>query len=275
MLSPLEQSICSHLLPTLFGKCTFSDTERQLISLPSHLGGLGIINPCLSSAFQFEVSQRVTGPLVSLLLEQDPRFTIGTLNEQLALKQGIHRENCHRSEESAASLHPLLSIELQHARELACLKGASSWLTVLPLDDHALSLHKGDFRDAVCLRYGWSLPHLPMECICGVSFTVDHAFTSPHGGYPTLCHNEIRDITTQLMSEVCPNVATEPILQPITNEHFFHHSANTETGARLDVRTQGFWGIHHQQAYFDVRVFNPLNCYFKSSICYLYMFSIS
>ena len=154
LLSPLEKSICSHLLPALFGKCTFSDTERQLISLPSRLGGLGIINPCLSSAFQFEASQRVTGPLVLLLLEQDPRFTIGTLNEQLALKQGIHRENRRRSEESAASLHPLLSIELQRARELACLKGASSWLTVLPLDDHAFSQHKGDFRDAVCLRYG-------------------------------------------------------------------------------------------------------------------------
>ena len=154
LLSSLEQSICSHLLPALFGKCTFSDTERQLICLPSHLGGLGIINPCLSSAFQFKALQRVTGPLVSLLLEQDPRFTIGTLNEQLALKQGIHHENCCRSEESAASLHTLLLIELQRARELACLKGASSWLTVLPLDDHAFSLHKGDFRDAVCLCYG-------------------------------------------------------------------------------------------------------------------------
>ena len=52
-----------------------------------------------------------------------------------------------------------------------------------------------------------SLPHLPMECICGALFTVDHAFTCPHGGYPTLRHNEIRDITAQLMSEVCPNVA--------------------------------------------------------------------
>ena len=162
------------------------------------------------------------------------------------------------SEESAASLHPLLSIELQLARELACLKGASSWLTVLPLDDHAFSLHKGDFRDAVCLRYGWSLPHLPTECTCGASFTVDHAFTCPHGGYPTLRHNEIRDITAQLMSEVYPNVATEPVLQPVTNERFFYRSANTGTDARLDVRAQGFWGIHHQQAYFDVRVFNPL-----------------
>ena len=60
------------------------------------------------------------------------------------------------------------------------------------------------------------------------------------------------------MSEVCPNVATEPSLQPVTNECFYHCSANTESGAHLDVRAQGFWGIYHQQAYFNVRVFNPL-----------------
>ena len=220
------------------------------------MGGLGIINPCVSSAFQFEASQRVTHPLVLLLLEQDSQFTVGTLNEQLALKREIHYENRRRSEESAASLHSLLSNELQCARELACL--ASSWLTVLPLDEHGFSLHKGDFRDAVCLRYGWPLLHLPTECICGASFTVDHAFTCPHGGYPTLRHNKIRYISAQLMSEVCPNVAIEPTLQPVTNAHFSHWSANTETGAHLDVRAQEFWGIHHQQIYFDIRVFNPL-----------------
>ena len=258
LFSPLEQTIRMHLLPALSGKCTFSDEERKLLSLPSRLGGLGIIDPCVSSAFQFDASQRVTGPLVSPLLEQNSQFTIGILNEQLALKRGIHLENRCRSEELAVSLHPLLPTELQRARELACLRGASSWLTALPLDEHGFSLHKGDFRDAVCLRYGWPLSHLPTECICGASFTVDHAFTCPHGGYPTLRHNEIRDITAQLMSEVCPNVATEPTLQPVTNERFFHRSANTETGARLDVRAQGFWGAHHQQAYFDVRVFNPL-----------------
>ena len=257
-LFPLEQTIRAYLLPALSGKCAFSDAERQLISLPSRLGGLGITDPCVSSAFQFDASQRVTGPLVSLLLEQDSQFTIEILNEQLALRQEIHLENRRRSEELAASLHPLLSTELQCARELACLKGASSWLTVLPLDEHGFSLQKGDFRDAVCLRYGWSLPHLPTECICGASFTVDHAFTCPHGGFPTLRHNEIRDITAQLMSEVCPNVATELTLQPVTNECFFHLSTNTESGAHQDVRAQGFWGVHHQQAYFDVRVFNPL-----------------
>ena len=121
--------------------------------MPSCLGGLGIIDPCVTSAFQYDASQRVT-PLVSLILEQDSQFTVGVLNEQLALKQEIHLENRHRTEDLAASLHPLLPTELQRARELACLKGASSWLTVLPLDEHGFSLHKGDFRDAVCLRYG-------------------------------------------------------------------------------------------------------------------------
>ena len=82
----------------------------------------------------------------------------------------------------------------------------------------------------------------------------------------TLYHNEIRDITAQLMSEVCPNVATEPTLQPVTREHFSYRSANIETGACLDVRAQGFWGIHHQQAFFDVHVFNPLAASNRHSI---------
>ena len=86
----------------------------------------------------------------------------------------------------------------------------------------------------------WPLSHLPSDCICGASFTVDHAFTCSHGGYPILRHNEIRDITAQLMSEVCPNVATEPILQTVSNKQFVHHSANTKSAACLDVRAQGF-----------------------------------
>ena len=107
LFSPLEQIIRVHLLPTLTGKCTFSDVERQLISLPSRLGGLGIINPCVTSAFQYDASQRVTGPLVSLILEQDSQFTVGVLNKQLALKQEIHLQNRHRTADLAASLHPL------------------------------------------------------------------------------------------------------------------------------------------------------------------------
>ena len=161
-----------HFLPTLTGKCVFGDLERQLLSLPSRLGGLGIINPCVSSVAQFDSSQKVTGLLVSLLIEQIAEFTVTELDKQFVLKQEIYLKNRSNCEELASALHPQLSLDLQRAREFDCLKGASSWLTALPIDEHGFALHKSDFRDAVCLRYGWPLLHLPTECICGTSLNM-------------------------------------------------------------------------------------------------------
>jgi len=77
------------------------------------------------------------------------------------------------------------------------------------------------------------------------------------GGFPTLRHNEVRDLTATLMSEVCHDVSIEPALQPITGETLSGASANIEEGARLDVAALGFWGSSHERAFFDVRVFNP------------------
>ena len=78
------------------------------------------------------------------------------------------------------------------------------------------------------------------------------------GGFPTIRHNEIRDLTANLMSEVCHDVCVEPSLQPVTGEILNGASAITEDGARLDIAANGFWGGRHERAYFDVRVFNPL-----------------
>jgi hypothetical protein len=38
---------------------------------------------------------------------------------------------------------------------LAEEKGASAWLDTMPIDEHGYSLHKGAFRDALALGYGW------------------------------------------------------------------------------------------------------------------------
>ena len=38
----------------------------------------------------------------------------------------------------------------------------------------------------------------------------------PYGGFPIIRHNEVRDLTATLLTEVCHNVATEPALQPIS-----------------------------------------------------------
>ena len=117
-------------------------------------------------------------------------------------------------------------------------------------------LHKGEFRNALCLRYGWNLRSTPTLCNCGTSFSVDHAMTCHMGGIPTIRHNEIRDITATLLTEICHNVAIESLLQPLTNESFAHRSSNTEPNARLDIRARGFWNTG-QDAFFDVSFFLP------------------
>ena len=77
-------------------------------------------------------------------------------------------------------------------------------------------------------------------------------------------HNELRDITAELLTEVCHSVGVEPTLQPLTGEQFSYRSANVEDGARLDVVAEGFWN-HRQKPYFDVKVFNPLAPTYSSS----------
>ena len=47
-----------------------------------------------------------------------------------------------------------------------------------------------------------------------------HALSCPKGGLPSIRHNEVRDLTATLLTEVCSQVATEPELQPVSQEEF-------------------------------------------------------
>ena len=141
--------------------------------------------------------------------------------------------------------------------DLAQEKGASNWLTTLPIDKNGFTLHKGAFRDAITLRYSWLPSNLSSTCTYGKPFTVEHALSCSLSGFPSIRHNEICNLTANLMAEVCHNVSIEPTLQPITGETFSVMSANTEDGARSDIAADGFWGGRFERTFFDVRVFNP------------------
>ena len=68
---------------------------------------------------------------------------------------------------------------------------------------------------------------MPLQCICGLPFGVDHAMQCKRGGYISHRHNEVRDITAHLLNEVCHDVQIEPQLLPLEGEAFQHLSANT------------------------------------------------
>ena len=59
------------------------------------------------------------------------------------------------------------------------------------------------------------------------------------------------------MSEVSTSIETEPQLQPISGESLSRRSANAQDDSRVDIQCRGFW-CSSQDAFFDVRVFNPL-----------------
>ena len=86
---------------------------------------------------------------------------------------------------------------------------------------------------------------------------MEHALSCSRGGFPTLWHNEIRDLIASLLSEVCPNVSVEPTLQELSRESLSGGSANRDSGARVEVIADGFWGPERERAYADVQVFNP------------------
>ena len=55
---------------------------------------------------------------------------------------------------------------------------------------------RGDFRDAICLRYGWKPPHMPSHCSYGEPFTVEHALScSPRISCQTLVRTSRPSLT--------------------------------------------------------------------------------
>jgi len=109
----------------------------------------------------------------------------------------------------------------------------------------------------LALRYGWSFENCPTHCVYGKSFSIEHALSCHCGGYTSIRHNEIRDITTSLLSEVCNSVEVEPHLQAVSGKTFSYRSAITDDGARLDFAANGVWGGLFERAVFDVKILNP------------------
>ena len=220
-------------------------------------GGLGIDIPSKTADRELQSSILVTSTLQDHILSQEDEYGHDIITEQLASKATIRNSNKERVLKDANDLMGILPDGLQRAVTLAKEKGSSSWLTALPLAEHSFTLHKGAFHDALALRYGWTPSNLPANCGCGSSFSVEHALTCAKGGFVHCRHNEIRDLTATLLTEVCKDVRVEPELQPVTHEVLNGATANSQDGARLDIAANGVWGGNFERTYFDVRVFNP------------------
>ena len=150
-------------------------------------------------------------------------------------------------------------------------KGASSWLKSYPISDHRFELIKQQFWDNLRLRYGWVLQNMPSTCCCSANMEVQHAVSCKRGGFVTIRHNDLRDLTANLLSNVCNDVEIEPKLLLLLVKIFQIEQQILALKQDLISDQGGFW-VKGQEAFFDIKVFD-LNAkrYLNSALpqCYV------
>lgn len=248
-LTCAEEIISRNLLPNITGRDQANENERSLLALPTRLGGMNVKTP-MSYNHDYQWSKTMSEPLNNLpdlVQESQNHIAIVQKNERKFL------EDNHLNEVMSS-----ISAEKREHLQFVQEKGASAWLNVLPLERYKYHLQKRDFRDALCLRYGWEPLNLPSTCPCGPKFTLAHALQCPRGGYTIIRHNEIRDLFARTLDEICHDVQVEPKLQPVQGVQFNHRTTCTDEEARLDIKATGLWGNNFERHFFDVKIFNPM-----------------
>ena len=253
-LKKLEYKIRETFIPAILDR-TFSctDTCRRLFALPARDGGLSIFDISDTSDAEYSYSSKATSALSNAIYNQDQEFNEDG-DAQYKIKSEITQEKLsfhkRKREELWEELTDLQRLQL----DLASEKGASSWLTSLPLKSLGYILNKQEFNDAVALRYNLKIKDTAKLCVCGEMNTLNHNLICKLGGYVSLRHNTLRDTTAELLRYTCRDVVTEPPLLPIAGVHLPRGSITTDN-ARLDVSVRSLWNPL-ERAFMDIRVFH-------------------
>ena len=84
-----------------------------------------------------------------------------------SLQLTMRREIDVRLDHKLEDLRNSLPEKTKRAVDLAAEKGASSWMTVIPVKEMDSNLNKGEFKDAdaVSVRYDWQKSDVPNVCV--------------------------------------------------------------------------------------------------------------
>ena len=174
LLADIEDTIISDFIPSLFGH-DCNSLDRQLFSLPLHMGGLGILIPSSDSTLLFDTSRSATHVLRAAITESLPFHSSDHDCQVLQARSDYISAKKNRDKQLLSSLldqcDPVRQRSLlRHQKSLSC------WLNVLPVQKDHFNLSAVDFRDSLCLRYMKPLLNLPASCDgCGTPFTTSHA----------------------------------------------------------------------------------------------------
>jgi hypothetical protein len=254
LFEPLEDAIRSSLIPAIVGR-KIKDVDRDIFALPVRFGGLNIVNPVESADREYRASRFITKNLTDVILNQDQDFSnYDKEDAKEKVKIGKNMKN-EELKTRFTNLMEQLTEKEKRMIDLAKEKGVGAWLSARPIKSLGYVLNQQEFRDAICLRYGWAIPNTPTYCQCGKKNDLNHTLSCAKGGYTIMRHNCLRDLEAELLKEVCHDVRIEPELLPVGERDL---TGNLADGARLDVSAVGVRGPHEKN-FLDIKVFHP-NC---------------
>jgi len=132
LFQPLEDAIRMIFIPALLRR-EVNDLERDLISLPARLGGMGICKPTDECLISHSNSLYVSAPLVRLVQRQEFGFEPSELSDQIKQLRGdVDKENDTRNKAKLEVILEHAPTELKIALKAVMEKGASSWVTAVP-----------------------------------------------------------------------------------------------------------------------------------------------
>ena len=156
-------------------------------SLPLRLGGIGLTMFHEEVQHEYANSWEITNLLKNSIVKQ--------LTQKRKNKSKIKSKREIRQKELLDNIRLSLDENKLRLNESNRDKGASNWLTLLPIKNYGFDLNKQQFWDSVRLRYIWVLSNLPSMCACVSRFDVQHAMNCNKGGFVIKRHNNVRDIT--------------------------------------------------------------------------------
>ena len=144
------------ILPALCGR-EVSDLERRMLCLPLRFGGLGIQNPMITADMEYESSSRVSSHLVKVICEQKTEVSFVDRTQVKKAKADGRSEREALFVQEANQIAEALPVEQKILFIAAQEKGASSWLSSLPIKSLGYALNRQEFIDSIRLRYGWQI----------------------------------------------------------------------------------------------------------------------
>ena len=133
---PIEQVITNELIPAFFGDDVSPDANtRELLSLPLARGGLGLYIPCQEANQQYIAPRRITEIHAHIIKNQDGILRARSERNQSSkeIKTEVVREIREKIQEKEQSIFESLDPERERLMKQSQDKGASSWLSCLPL----------------------------------------------------------------------------------------------------------------------------------------------